>query len=147
MTPEEKKERARIANRKFYERHKEAEKIRSKAWRLANPDKYKIWAEKNKENRRAANRKYEYGLLPEEFDARLSFQEGKCGICGIVMIRPDVDHDHSCCTGRKSCGKCIRGILCHKCNTIIGLAQDSIDLLERAIQYLKRHKESNGRHA
>ena len=41
MTTEEKKERARIANRKFYEKNKESEKARSKAWRLANLDKKK----------------------------------------------------------------------------------------------------------
>lgn len=28
-----------------------------------------------------------------------------------------VDHDHKCCSGDKSCGKCVRGILCPGCNT------------------------------
>lgn len=137
MTPEEKKERARIANRKFYERHKEAEKARSTQWRRKNQEWYQAWAEKNKEKRQAASRRYEYSLSPERFEEMKAQQDNKCAICKTELVRIDVDHDHSCCSSRKSCGKCIRGLLCHKCNTIIGLAQDSIELLTSAIEYLK----------
>ena len=30
----------------------------------------------------------------------------------------EVDHDHSCCEGGNSCGKCIRGVLCRGCNML-----------------------------
>src|SRR5690625_6229484 len=54
-------------------------------------------------------------------DAMLKEQGGICAVCGID---PDhkwaVDHDHSCCPGTKSCGRCVRGILCDRCNTAIG---------------------------
>lgn len=40
-----------------------------------------------------------------------------------------VDHDHE--TGL------IRGLLCHHCNTLLGHAKDSVDVLEAAIVYLK----------
>lgn len=135
-------EATKAANRLFYQRHKEEEKARSKAWRLVNPEKYKLWAEKNKERRQANSRKHEYNLSPEAYEAKLTAQEGKCAICAVVMTRPDVDHNHACCPGRKSCGKCVRGILCHRCNTVIGLAGDSIELLSNAIKYLGSYSPS-----
>lgn len=40
-----------------------------------------------------------------------------------------VDHDHIT--------KKIRGLLCQKCNSMLGLCRDSVEILEKAIEYLK----------
>jgi hypothetical protein len=136
-------EAQKAANRKYYEHHKEEEKARSSKWRSENKDWYDAWALKNKDKRAANARKREYNLPPEVYDAKLKAQDGRCEICGVVMTRPDVDHDHACCSGRSSCGQCVRGILCHKCNTIIGLANDSIELLGSSIQYLKGYSNAS----
>jgi hypothetical protein len=55
----------------------------------------------------------------------------------VPELVPHVDHDHTCCPGKKSCGKCIRGFLCRACNSFIGLAKDNITTLENAVKYLK----------
>jgi hypothetical protein len=34
-----------------------------------------------------------------------------------------VDHDHSCCQGRRSCGKCVRGALCNRHNLYLGFIE------------------------
>lgn len=58
-----------------------------------------------------------------------------CQLCGSVE-RLCIDHDHSCCAGARSCGKCVRGVLCHKCNAGLGQFNDDPELMYRAIQYL-----------
>lgn len=70
----------------------------------------------------------------------LDKQNGMCAICGESLEgkkRLFVDHDHSCCPGVTSCGKCVRGLLCRHCNPMLGYARDSVENLERAIEYLK----------
>lgn len=84
----------------------------------------------------------------EAYEALLAQQGGRCAICGTATPngqgRFHVDHDHSCCVGGRSCGECIRGLLCHSCNTMLGLAKDDPALLQRAAQYLldRGRKES-----
>jgi hypothetical protein len=68
----------------------------------------------------------------------LSKYDGKCWICKDSKVFA-IDHDHSCCSGAWSCGKCVRGVLCSNCNTAIGLLKDRQDLLEEAKKYLNMH--------
>lgn len=78
-----------------------------------------------------------YGLTYAEFDALFDSQHGMCaGNCGRELQRDNdskhthVDHSHE--TGQ------IRGILCHRCNTGLGLLGDSVEGLERMLAYLRR---------
>ena len=80
-----------------------------------------------------------YGLSPETFDEMLAAQRGVCAICSTEDPGPrgwNIDHDHACCPGIGSCGKCVRGLLCHCCNLMLGNAKDSVDRLHRAARYL-----------
>lgn len=67
-------------------------------------------------------------------------QAFECGICSASLLDAVVcvDHDHSCCPGKQSCGGCIRGLLCNNCNLGIGRLGDSPELLRKAIDYLTR---------
>lgn len=63
-----------------------------------------------------------------------------CDSCGedSLLAESHIDHDHSCCPRlvRRSCGNCTRGILCRTCNLGIGLFGESIEKMQKAVQYL-----------
>lgn len=70
---------------------------------------------------------YKYKLTIEEYEKIIS---RGCEICGSTD-RLVLDHNHEMGT--------IRGCLCHKCNTAIGLFDDNTEKLSRAINYLRKH--------
>lgn len=85
---------------------------------------------------------WKYGLTLEALQELIDKQNGKCAICTASFDSSSktfhVDHDHKCCLGQKTCGKCVRGILCFNCNSGIGQLQDNIDVLQSAISYLNQ---------
>lgn len=76
-----------------------------------------------------------HNLSKEDYDVLLNKYNGKCWICKFNNAR-HIDHDHLCCSGSWSCGKCVRGLLCSNCNTGIGLFKDNQILLLESIKYL-----------
>ena len=95
----------------------------------------------NPARRRRELLKQNYGLTPEEYDGMLRSQGNACAICRTAESGTrdwHVDHDHACCPGRKTCGQCVRGILCSRCNAGLGYFRDNTRNMERAIEYLTR---------
>lgn len=107
------------------------EKIKAQGarWRSDNPD--------------ADRRKYlfrKFNITLEEYQDMLDKQGGVCGICGkeeTVVRRSKsgkemlaVDHCHT--TGK------IRGLLCFRCNTALGALGDSLEEIQRVVDYLKK---------
>ncbi len=88
---------------------------------------------------KARRRDFRYGLQPGEFDEMFAHQNGECAICLSPFgdDTPCIDHDHTCCPGLKSCGKCVRGILCRQCNAWLGRVKDDPIVLRRAANYLE----------
>lgn len=88
-----------------------------------------------------------YGLTFAQFDDMVAAQKNKCAICGTDKPggsgKWHVDHDHTCCSTRKaSCGKCLRGLLCSRCNIGLGNFGDDPTVLDRAAEYIRRYQMS-----
>ena len=62
-----------------------------------------------------------YGLTEALFESLWSFQRGRCALCETPLTKWQVDHDHDCCDRIKTCGECVRGLLCPGCNHLEGL--------------------------
>lgn len=82
-----------------------------------------------------------YGITQAEYEAIYLAQGGKCAICQVATgkrKRLAVDHDHDCTQGHPpniGCSKCIRGLLCSRCNyTLLGKYNEAS--LRRALTYL-----------
>jgi hypothetical protein len=73
----------------------------------------------------------DYGLTEQQYDALVEEQLGFCAICHqLPGVRGFVvDHNHE--TGE------VRGLLCDRCNTGLGLFRDLPDNLRRATAYLE----------
>ena len=80
------------------------------------------------------------GITKESYLRLLEMQGEGCAICKTTTPggngRFHIDHDHTCCPRMRSCGTCVRGLLCHGCNLMLGFARDNPDILRRAIAYL-----------
>lgn len=107
----------------------------------ANPDSYqKMLAgvlRSGRKHQRKRNLKQNYGMTVEDYQRLHDAQNGVCAICHKperktirgVLYKLTVDHCHN--SGR------VRGLLCSRCNLMIGMAADCPDVLTRAIAYLQ----------
>lgn len=88
---------------------------------------------------------HNYGITVDQHEKMLASQGGGCAICGGQTKDGRaffVDHDHSCCPGQRTCGSCIRGLLCGDCNLGIGYFDDDISRITVAIAYLRAAAET-----
>lgn len=111
-------EKDKLAKKKYYEKTKDKFREREKKWRQENPDKSYDTA-----------LKYKYGITLEFVNKLKVKQNNKCKLCE-KETKLLVDHCHT--TGK------IRGLLCNKCNVALGSFKDNIEVLQKAIDYLKQ---------
>lgn len=105
---------------------KSASKDGRQSWcRACNTITRTEWARANKEKTQQHTRYHRYRLREEDYLALIEKQNGLCAICEEPFEgTPHVDHDHSCCPyGGPTCGKCVRGLLCRRCNTFVGFVE------------------------
>lgn len=103
----------------------------SRAWQLRHPEQFKAQVYRNR--------------FKIDFAALWDAQGGFCACCGKPMLREGkgptsvvADHDSACCPGKKSCGRCVRGLIHRNCNLVLGYAKDDIEVLQAAAMYLER---------
>jgi ribosomal protein L15E len=111
-------------------------------YRAAHPEEVRL---RNKQGGKKWRDQYLYGLSPERRAEMLAEQEGNCYLCSEPLDLAEsrkihVDHDHSCCRGVRSCGKCIRGLACEPCNKGIGAFGDDPERMRRAADRLEAAK-------
>ena len=118
---------ARDYGKKYVARNKERIYARAAELRAKDPEHFR------RIQRRSSWRVK--GVDPVEAERVRAAHDGKCECCGTDKpkeARWCVDHDHK--TGK------VRGVLCSKCNTAIGKLGDTLEGVERAAEYLRKHK-------
>lgn len=70
-----------------------------------------------------------FGITLQQETALVVRQKGRCPVCQNKLGKRVVDHDHV--TGQ------VRGVLCIRCNTGLGMLRDCPERLKRALQYLR----------
>lgn len=122
---------------KYPERFREYQR----AYRKANPEIAREnelrRRERDLEGRRSQIRKSAYrrlyGITPEDYDRIFLEQGGVCKICGSPPTegkRLHVDHEH----GKNE--NPVRGLLCFRCNSGLGMFRDDPELLVVAAGYI-----------
>lgn len=86
-----------------------------------------------------------YNITLDQLLEMLDRQEWKC-VCGTELDQHScfIDHDHACCPGdKRSCGKCVRGLLDTTCNTALGLMKDNPDTALALANYLLKWQSAD----
>lgn len=93
--------------------------------------RYKMDEVQKRQREVSYQKKCKYGLSEEMYLGLFSKQKDKCAICEVSFkkARAMVDHRHG--------SKVVRELLCHHCNTLLGMARENERILQKAIEYLK----------
>lgn len=100
------------------------------------------YKKRNPDIARNGHLKRKYGITLECYNSMLKEQNNVCYICNKPETSKDrngntkplaVDHCHA--TGE------VRKLLCFACNSTLGKVNESIDILESLVDYIKEHKE------
>ena len=81
---------------------------------------------------------HSHGVTVQDVLARQGVDSPMCGACGSIDFLK-IDHDHNCCPTARGCRSCVRGYLCHACNTAEGLLRTA-DRARKLAEYIERHE-------
>jgi len=133
----------RDTSRRWQEANRGHRNESARRWRERNPDKARAASRKSQAKRRREDPesikreklRSSYGLTDEELDELFKRADGSCELCETSFgddsaTRPVIDHDHR--EGR------VRGLICGNCNTGLGFAGDSSDVLRNLADWLEQ---------
>ena len=107
---------------------------RKEEWAKESLEQYGEYRCKRKEENRNYWLKKKYDITPGRYAELLFWQNGVCAICGGVNKTHTLSVDHNHKTGK------VRGLLCVRCNSLLGNAKDDVSILTKAIAYLYKNK-------
>lgn len=120
----------------FWKRNTSPDGIATRCKECQNAYHRKVWHEKDPLVKMHRRMRQQYGLTQERAEEMIARHGRTCWACGLA-VEPGkwwcVDHDHACCAGRKSCGRCVRGLLCVPCNTALQIVEnpERMEMLQR----------------
>jgi hypothetical protein len=122
--------------REYYAKNRDKIRKQVKARYPKYAEKHRAASKEFRAKRPVYQRAYyferQYGITVEDYNRMFEEQGGRCKICETHQSELSkalaVDHDHS--TGR------VRGLLCHRCNTALGLMNDDPRTIRKMIAYL-----------
>lgn len=125
-------EKKKAYSKRYYEKHKAEVRARNKAWALAHPERLKAYSKKHEAVKRNTKLQIKYGLSEAAYLLKFAEQKGLCAICEQPDERRalSIDHNHK--------NLQVRGLLCTRCNLLIGIAQENLKLLAASIEYLRK---------
>lgn len=103
----------------------ECKRIRMRKWYRKDPSKKII-------SNMKSTRLRSYGLSNSEYEALIKKQNNTCAICKKKPTRINLSVDHNHKTSQ------VRGLLCTKCNLLLGLANDNVEILKECLTYLNK---------
>jgi hypothetical protein len=125
LTKEQRK-KGNVQCRAYYIRHRDEIVARTRNYHATHKEESADWG-----------RLHKYGLSKIAFKTLIMGQGNACAICRKKewgRSGPHVDHDHLA-------GK-IRGILCSRCNLVLGQIEDNPKIAQAMIDYIKNTKEN-----
>ena len=109
-----------------YYKQLDKEYTRRKEYKKNNPEQVKL-------SNKKAKLKKAYGISHEAYLEMFNKQSNKCACCGKETDKLVVDHNHT--TGQ------VRELLCHQCNTALGLLNEDVTVMQNMINYTRKHNE------
>ena len=138
---EENRERLNAEDRARWPERREKQNARKQQLRLTRPKEEQQRLDSEHQFRKRYRKSIAW------YDEKLAAQNNHCALCSAIphKKRLHIDHNHACCEGINSCGDCVRGLLCSRCNMAVGFLEELLaqgDWIDRAKAYLNSYKVS-----